>query len=64
MFFRNAKPFNAVPALTDDFGLDGKDCFEAGLVLVESVERAGDDVKGVEKGWAAEVDVAAGGDSG
>lgn len=48
-----------MPALRDDFGLRGEGWlgFDVG-----SVERKGDGVKGVEKGWAAEVDVAADGD--
>lgn len=59
LFFRKANPFNGVPALSDDFGAGAEVVFGVG-----SSEFAGDGVKGVEKGWAVEVDVAAGGDSG
>lgn len=64
MFFRKANPFNGVPALSDDLRGDVETACEGKAAPVGSVDFAGDGVKGVENGWAADVDVAAGGDCG
>ncbi len=60
LFFSNERPFSGVPAFKADTGGCGDDDDDLVDLVGEvgEVERYGEGVKGVEKGWAAEVEVA------